>query len=172
MNRIYLVGFMGVGKSTVGKKLAAKLGWDFFDTDAIFEKKYKVHIDTFFTKYGEELFRRLEHDVLTSTFALENCVISTGGGMPCYFDAMEKINDNGLSIHIDMSEKAIVNRLINSKQKRPLIINKSKDELLDFVHAKLLIRNPYYTKAILTTSALSINIDNLHCDIKSIIKIN
>ena len=172
MNKIYLVGFMGVGKSTAGKKLASKLGWDFVDTDAIFEKKYKLHINAFFNKYGEDLFRKLENDVLSSTFELNNCVIATGGGMPCHFDAIEKININGLSIYLEMSDKAILTRLINSKQKRPLIINKTEDELLSFVKDKLYVRNPYYSKAILTVPALSINIDLLISDIKSIININ
>ena len=160
---------MGVGKSTAGKKLANKLGWNFVDTDSIFEEKYKIDIDTFFYKYGEELFRKLEHDVLTSTFDMQNCVISTGGGMPCYFDAMTLINQNGLSVHITMSEKAILTRLINSKQKRPLVISKSKDELINFVNNKLIERNSFYKKAKLTVNAISLNINTLVNDIKSII---
>ena len=171
MNKIYLVGFMGVGKSTAGKKLASKLGWDFVDTDAIFEKKYKLHINAFFNKYGEELFRKLENDILKSTFKLNNCVIATGGGMPCHLDAIDQINISGLSIYLEMSDKAILARLINSKQKRPLIINMTEDELLSFVQDKLYERKPSYSKSILTIPALSINIDLLVSKIKSIINI-
>ena len=158
---------MGVGKSTAGKKLANKLGWQFFDTDSFFEEKYKLGIDAFFNKYGEDLFRKLEHEVLISTFNLHNYVISTGGGMPCYYDAMTLINKHGLSVHITMSEKAILTRLLNSKQKRPLVINKSHDELISFVSDKLSERNPYYSRANLTADAISLNIKALIDDIKS-----
>lgn len=160
---------MGVGKSTAGKKLANKLGWNFIDTDSVFEEKYKLDIDAFFNKYGEVLFRKLEHEVLISTLDLHNYVISTGGGMPCYYNAMTLINNHGLSVHITMSEKAILTRLINSKQKRPLVTNKSHDELIRFVNDKLTEREPFYSQSKLTTNAISLNIQTLIDDIKSII---
>ena len=166
MSNIYLVGFMGVGKSTIGKKLASKLGRNLIDTDDIFEKKYKLSINTFFNKYGEDLFRKLEHNVLMSTFSLNNCIVSTGGGMPCYLDTMQQINKNGLSVYLSMSEGAILSRLLNSKQKRPLVLNKSKDELIDFVHRKLSERTAYYSQAMITVSALSTNIDLLIGEIR------
>lgn len=159
MKNIYIVGFMGVGKTTVGKKLANKLGWNFIDTDILFEEKYKLNIDTFFEKYGEDLFRKLEHEVLLSTFSLTNCVISTGGGMPCHFGAMKKINNNGISIYLSMNENAILNRLSSSKQRRPLVINKTDEELRLFISTMLAKRIPFYSMAKLTMSAISINID-------------
>jgi shikimate kinase len=161
MSNIYLIGFMGVGKSTAGKRLASKLGFDFIDTDSVFEEKYKLDIDTFFSKYGEELFRKLEFDVLKSTFSFNNCVISTGGGMPCYMDAMQQINNNGMSIHLSMSVNAILARLLSSKQKRPLVKNKSKEELFNFISSKLMERNQCYSQAAITVSAISININSL-----------
>ncbi len=156
---------MGVGKSTAGRNLALKLGWQFIDTDTVFEKKYKLDIDTFFNKYGETLFRKLEHDILISTFKLNNCVISTGGGMPCYLNSMHQINQNGVSVYLEMNELAIYNRLINSKQKRPLVVNKSEKELMDFIHHKISERLPCYKQAMITVPALSINIDSLHDEI-------
>ena len=161
MKRIYLVGFMGVGKSTAGKKLASRLGWKFIDTDAKFENKYRLSIDTFFNKYGEELFRKLENDILISTFDLDNYVISTGGGMPCYSGAMQQINANGVSVYLEMSELAITSRLINSKQKRPLVMNLSEEELVDFIHNKLSERSTCYSQANIIVPALSIDIDLL-----------
>lgn len=152
---------MGVGKSTVGRKLASKLGWKFLDTDAAFEEKYKVSINTFFEKYGEDLFRKLEHDILKSTFSLNNYVISTGGGVPCYSDAMHQINENGVSVYLEMNENAILRRLLNSKQKRPLVIYKPENELIEFIKEKLLIRIPYYTQAIISVPAISVNLDEL-----------
>jgi len=161
MSRIYLVGFMGVGKSTAGKKLAAKLGWNFIDTDAIFEHKYKLNIDTFFNKYGEELFRKLEREILISTFLLNNYVISTGGGTPCYLGGIQQINDNGISVYLEMNAPAILSRLINSKQKRPLLSNKTEEELLEFIEDKLKERHPVYSKSTITVPAISIVIDEL-----------
>lgn len=161
MKRIYLIGFMGVGKSTAGRKLASMLGWKFLDTDAAFEEKYKVSINTFFEKYGEKLFRKLEHDILKSTFNLNNYVIAAGGGIPCYLDAMQQINANGISVYLDMNEKAILNRLLNSKQKRPLVVYKTESELIDFIKDKLNNRIPYYSQAIISVNAISIDLDEL-----------
>ena len=163
MKRVYLIGFMGVGKSTAGRKLASRLGWKFMDTDALFENKYKLRIDAFFNKYGEELFRKLENDILISTFDLNNYVISTGGGMPCFSDAMQQINANGVSVYLAMDEKTIFNRLKNSKQKRPLVLNKSEDELIDFIQKKVRERNQYYSQASITVPALSVDIESLGC---------
>ena len=152
---------MGVGKSTVGKKLALKLGRQFIDTDMIFEEKYKLNINTFFNKYGEELFRKLEHEILISTFETENCVIATGGGLPCYQGAMDQINNFGVSVYLEMNADAIYSRLLKSKQKRPLVNNKSEEELLEFITKKLKERYSCYSKATITIPALSINIESL-----------
>ena len=161
MNNIYLIGFMGVGKSTIGKKLASKLGLKFIDTDVIFQEKYRLNIDSFFDKYGEELFRKLEYEILKTTFNNSNCVIATGGGLPCYIDAMDQINKNGISIYLKMNPDAILSRLQSSKQKRPLVTDKSINELKDFIHKKLDERNPSYSKAMITVSALSIDIESI-----------
>ena len=152
---------MGVGKSTVGKKLASFLSYEFIDTDKVFEKKYKLGIDTFFSKYGEDLFRKLEHEILLSTFSKKNCIISTGGGMPCFMDSIQQINNNGLSVYLHMNEKAILSRLLSSKQKRPLVKNMNESELLTFVNNSLIKRNQYYCEANITVSALSIGIEDL-----------
>lgn len=152
---------MGVGKSTTGRKLASKLGYKFIDTDTSFENRYKLGINTFFNKYGEDLFRKLENEILVSTYKLDNHVIATGGGMPCYPEAMSQINENGISIYLEMSENALHSRLLNSKQKRPLVMNKNEGELLEFIKNKLENRIPYYSQSNITVPALSIKIDTL-----------
>ncbi len=171
MSRIYLIGFMGVGKSTAGRKLASKLGWQYIDIDKVFEEKYKLGIDAFFIKYGEELFRKLENDILKSTFELDNYVISTGGGTPCFMDGMKQINENGISVYLKMNEQAILSRLVKSKQRRPLVSNKPEVDLLDFINAKLRERDPIYSQAMITVQAISINIDSLLAVIKANYKI-
>ncbi len=166
MSNVYLIGFMGVGKSTAGKKLASKIGHDFIDTDKVFEKKYKLGIDAFFSKYGEDLFRKLEHQILLDTFSNNRCVISTGGGMSCYLDSIDKMNKNGISVYLEMNSKAILNRLLTSKQKRPLVKNMKDDELLLFIRTMLRNRSYYYEKANIIIPALSISITKLSLQLK------
>ena len=161
LQRIYIIGFMGVGKTTLGKKLARRLNYSYIDTDKLLEHKYKVSIDNFFLKYGEELFREFEHQCLTETLELERYVVSTGGGLPCYFDAMEKINKSGTSIYIQMDAKSIYNRLVNSKQKRPLVKNLTSNELLDYIELKLKSREEYYNQAHITIPGINLDLDNL-----------
>ncbi|OQY05321.1 MAG: hypothetical protein B6I20_01495 [Bacteroidetes bacterium 4572_117] len=83
---IYLIGFMGSGKTTVGKKLARKLSYNFIDLDAQIELEIGTNITDYFEQFGEEKFRLIEHQVLHNTYKLENTVVSTGGGAPCYFN--------------------------------------------------------------------------------------
>jgi shikimate kinase len=161
VERIYLVGFMGVGKSTIGKKLAHKLNFKFIDLDDIFEEKYKISIDSFFQKYDEKLFRKMEHDLLLSTFDKTNVVVSTGGGTPCYYDAMDKINRAGVSIYIKMLPSSIAYRLSEAKRKRPLIGDMKNQELLDFITKSLKKREPVYKKALMHVNGLHINIEEL-----------
>jgi len=152
--RIYLVGFMGAGKTTFGKRLAGKLGYAFFDIDKRFEEKYKTTVDLFFKKYGEEVFRELEYELLQATFDMEKTVISTGGGTPCFFDSMQLINKNGTSIYLQMSPKALYSRLINAKKLRPLVAKKTDDDLLKFIEEKLAEREKFYKQAHYIVSGL------------------
>ena len=152
---------MGVGKSTVGKKLAKQLNFEFIDLDDIFEQKYKISIDSFFNKYDEELFRKLEHDMLLATFLKTNAVISTGGGTPCYHNAMEKINSIGYSVYIKMPPSAIEHRLLTAKRKRPLIEGIPKEDLQEVIKEKLKGRHPIYKQAHLHINGIDVDIKEL-----------
>ncbi len=163
-SRIYLVGFMGAGKSTIGKKLAHALGYRFLDLDETFEKRYKVNIDLFFQKYDEELFRQLESGLLKETFTMEKTVISTGGGTPCHHRGMEGINRYGLSIYLEMEPAVLAIRLMQAKHPRPLIKGKTGNELTRYIHQKLLERTDCYKKAQLA-------VDSLHSTINELIAI-
>ncbi len=160
-DRIYLIGFMGSGKTTLGKKLARELQYQFVDLDDFFEERYKIEIHDFFGKYDEPLFRKLENQNLKKTFSMKKVVIATGGGTPCYYKAIDKINDNGLSIYLEMSPSALSDRLINAKRIRPLILNKSKEELQTFISHKLKERESFYKKARLIVNGLSVNVKEL-----------
>ncbi len=138
---------MAAGKSTIGKKLAKELAYDFVDLDDLFESRYKLNIAAFFGKYGEELFRELENKILLETFSFKNTVIATGGGTPCYYNAIEGINKNGISIYLKMPVGALANRLENAIRPRPFAIGKSHDELIEDIGNLLQKREADYLKA-------------------------
>ncbi len=165
-SRIYLIGFMGVGKSTIGKKLAKALKYNFIDLDSLFEKKYKLNINLFFTKYDEKLFRKLETKLLDDTFNVENTVIATGGGTACHYEGINKINKHGLSIYLKMKPASIVYRLSNAKRLRPLIQDKKEHELINYIETELEQRIPFYEKAHLTFDVINIDMDKLIKTIK------
>lgn len=169
MARIYLVGFMAVGKSTIGKKLAKMLGYTSLDLDDVFEEKYKITIKTFFDKYDESLFRKLESDLLKSTIELDNVVISTGGGTPCFYDSIDLMNKNGITVYLAMSVPALVERLKGAKRPRPLIENKQTASLTTFVTKTLESRLPAYQQAKITVDAENIDYDALYSKIKNLL---
>ncbi len=152
---------MAAGKTTVGRKLAAELGYRFLDLDDFFEERYKIDIQTFFGKYGEKLFRSLEHERLMKTFDMKEVVVATGGGTPCYLDSMEEINKNGTSVYLEMTPKAIASRLETAARKRPLVEGKSGEDLIRYIQEKMEERIPYYKKAQLIINGLDTNIPEL-----------
>jgi len=158
---------MGAGKTTVGKKLAIALGYQFVDMDDLFEARYKIGIPSFFEKYDEKLFRKLEKENLKRTFQMKNVVIATGGGTPCHHRGIEKMNRYGLTIYLDMSPAALTQRLMNAKNIRPLVKGKTGDDLLSFIEYKLGERMSHYKKARLIVDGLSVDIDNLVTRIKT-----
>ena len=145
--RIYLIGFMGCGKSTFGKRLAKKLDYSFIDMDAVIEEKAGKDIVQIFEEDGEHEFRRLEKETLYETLKIEKCVIATGGGTPCSDDHMDFINQNGVSVYLRMSPLSIAHRLENAKKQRPLTKGKKGDVLLEYIKEKLYVREKYYMQS-------------------------
>ena len=138
---------MGCGKSTLGKKLASKLNYAFIDLDKIVEEIAEMTIAEYFKEYGELKFRELESDILQSTEFPEQAVIATGGGAPCFYNNMEWMNENGATVYISMSPRALADRLKGSQSERPLIKDLDGEELVDFIAEKLEARKPFYDKA-------------------------
>lgn len=161
--RMYLIGFMGSGKSTYGKQLASNIGYSFVDLDLLFEKEYHTTVFDFFENHSEEEFREKESLLLRQTHLLNNAIISLGGGTPCFQNNMDWILENGICVYLKLSPKALFHRLLNSKKKRPLLKNMSSEDLLRFIEDTLTEREIFYQCAHLTLSAIDLkkNKDNL-----------
>ncbi len=147
---------MGSGKSVFGKKLANSLNYKFIDLDKHIEQKYKMSINSIFNTFDENIFREIETNELTKLLELDNTVISSGGGTPCFNNNMELINSKSVSIYIEMNSKALYNRLINSKTDRPLIKGLNKIELNKKIIELLNIRQKYYKLAKITVNGINI----------------
>ena len=159
--RIYLVGYMGAGKTTAARRMANHLGWEVVDTDAMFEEKYRVSVNDFFHKYDEALFRKLESEVLRSTESMDNTVISTGGGTPCFNDNMAWMNQHGKTVFLRISPQAALDRLLHSKRKRPLVESKTEAELAEYINTHYTSRLPFYEQADIVVKAENLDVELL-----------
>ncbi len=144
---IFIIGYMGCGKSTIGKKLAWKLGYPFMDTDTIIEVIAEKSIAEIFESEGEECFRNMEHELLKEIIKNKNIVVSTGGGMPCFNNNMDIMNIAGTTVYIKMSHESLAKRLTQSKQKRPLLADIPLEELPETIKKNLSEREKFYNKA-------------------------
>ena len=159
--RIFLIGFMGSGKSTLGAKLAHRIGYHYKDMDQLIEETAEMSIPSIFKEHGEEVFRKWEHDILLELCSREKLVIATGGGAPCYNDMIRIMNDHGITIYIKLPPPALKQRLVKSKTERPLIKGKSESELLEFITSLLSEREKFYQLARHTVNGVNLEIDEL-----------
>lgn len=144
---IYLVGFMGSGKSTLGRQLAKHLNYKFIDLDALFVSKTKIKIHEFFEKYGEDAFRKSEYELLREIDLSNNLVIATGGGTPCFMDNMDYMRKTGITVFLQLEATLLCKRLINSHTIRPMVIGKTKEELEIWADEMIKKRAGFYKKA-------------------------
>lgn len=147
MKRVILIGYMGSGKTTLGKILAQHTGLHFIDLDWHIEKRYHKTVSELFAEQGEEEFRTIEQRMLHEVSEFENVIISSGGGTPCFFDNMEYMNRQALTVYLKASPKVLFHHLKMGKQQRPLLKGKSDEELLKFIQDTLQKREQYYSKA-------------------------
>jgi shikimate kinase len=160
-SRIFLIGFMGSGKSTLGAQLARRLDYQFMDMDQLIEDTAEMSIPEIFDEHGEEVFRKWEHDILLELCQLEKIVISTGGGAPCQSGMMDLMNSHGSTIYLKLSPEALHSRLFNSRTERPLIKGKSESELLDFIQSLLRQREEFYMLANHVVDGVNMKADDL-----------
>jgi shikimate kinase len=159
--KIFLTGYMGSGKSTAGKKLAAKLNFEFIDLDKFIESECGQTISEIFDTKGENEFRALEHNALKKLIIKDNLVIACGGGTPCYYGNMELMNNNGITIYLKMSADTLASRLANAKGKRPLLENKTEAELKEYITEHLEKREDIYHQAQYIVKGKNLNVDEL-----------
>jgi shikimate kinase len=163
--KIYLIGFMGCGKTTIGKRLAARCGFSFADTDELFSAIHNCSVKDYFDLYSEEKFREEEQKILYQTQFMNNAVIALGGGTPCYQDNMQWILSNGITIYIKMSAMALYSRLANSKIQRPLLSFLPELDLKNTIEKLLSQRENTYNKAHITVSGLDFDMEKLMAEI-------
>lgn len=146
-HRIILIGYMGAGKTTVGKALAAELGLRFYDLDWYIESRMRKTVAQLFAEQGEEGFRRIERNMLHEVAEFEGVLISCGGGTPCFYDNMQYINQQGLTLYLKASPEVLYKHLKMGKSVRPLLLNKTPEEVQRFISEQLKAREQFYTRA-------------------------
>lgn len=147
MIRIILIGYMGAGKTTIGKTLAKQLGVPFYDLDWYIETRMRKKVKQIFDEKGEEGFRIIEKNMLHEVAEFENVVLACGGGTPCFFDNMEYMVGQGDVIYLKGTPEVLFRHLKMGKGVRPLLLGKNDEELLYYIRENVQKREEFYTKA-------------------------
>nr|WP_315090576.1 shikimate kinase [uncultured Alloprevotella sp.] len=147
MKAIILIGYMCVGKTTIGKELAKRRGQMFYDLDWYIEERFRKRVPQIFAEEGEEAFRKKERNMLHEVAEFENVVVSCGGGTPCFFDNIDYMNQAAEVIYLKASPETILSHLKISKGKRPLLEGMSPEELQTFVTVQIQTREDFYLRA-------------------------
>ena len=147
MKRIILIGYMGSGKTTVGKALSKETGMMFYDLDWYIESRMRKTVSQIFAEKGEEGFRKIEYNMLHEVAEFEDVIISCGGGTPCFFDNMDYLNQQGDVIYLKATPETLYKHLLMAKVERPLLKDKTPEELIAYITEHLKEREPFYEKA-------------------------
>ena len=147
MSYIFLIGFMGAGKTTLAKKLAKKLAYTWLDTDQEIEKKEGMKVSEIFEVRGEAYFRALEKLLVDELIPHQNIIIATGGGLPCFNNLMENLNQLGTTIYLERTPKELFQRVKQATNSRPLIAHKTDEELLEYIESTMEKRREIYIKS-------------------------
>lgn len=147
MRRIILIGYMGSGKTTIGKALSKETGMMFYDLDWYIESRMRKTVSQLFAEKGEEGFRKIEYNMLHEVAEFEDVIISCGGGTPCFFDNMEYLNQQGDVCYLKAEPEVLYKHLLMAKVERPLLKGKTAEELIAYIREHLKERETYYSKA-------------------------
>ncbi len=160
--RIFLIGFMGTGKSRWGEIWASQHNLKFIDLDIEIKKKIGLSIEEIFEKKGEDFFRDVEAETLIEMDQNDNCIIACGGGTPCFKNNMDWMNENGITVLLNSTPSKILENIINDNKERPLLKKINKGELLFFIEMKLKERMDFYNKAIIRLEAVELNSNSIN----------
>ncbi|MCF0244866.1 MAG: shikimate kinase [Bacteroidaceae bacterium] len=147
MKRIILIGYMGAGKTTIGHQLSKRTGMMFYDLDWYIESRHRTTVSEIFAKKGEEGFRKIERAMLHEVAEFEDVIISCGGGTPCFFDNMDYLNQQGETFYLKCEPEVLYEHLKMGKVERPLLKNKTPEEVKTFIKEQLKQREIYYNRA-------------------------
>ncbi|MBR6826609.1 MAG: shikimate kinase [Prevotella sp.] len=147
MRRIVLIGYMGSGKTTVGRALAKDLDMPFYDLDWYIESRMRKKVSQIFAERGEEGFRQIERNMLHEVAEFEDVVISCSGGTPCFFDNMDYLNQQSQVVWLSCQPEVLQKHLLMGKGDRPLLKGKNPDELIAYIREQLEYREQFYSKA-------------------------
>lgn len=153
MKRIFLIGYMGSGKTTLGKAFARAMQLQFIDLDWYIEERFHKTVQELFAERGENGFREIERNMLHEVGDFEDVLIAAGGGTPCFFDNMDYMNSVGDTVFLDVNPEVLFRRLKIAKAKRPLLADKTDDELMNVITSALQKRMVFYLQAKYTFNA-------------------
>jgi shikimate kinase len=166
--KVYLIGFMASGKSTIGHELAKILDFEFIDLDIYIEQKYHKTIKQIFESKGEDHFRIMENEALREVASIAgNIIVASGGGTSCFYNSVDFMNKTGLTVYIKVEVGELLARLIESKTDRPMLWGKTNPELNDYILRVLDERKKYYEKAKITVESSNVDVYELAQTIKA-----
>lgn len=146
-SRIILMGYMGSGKTTVGRALAKDLNMPFYDLDWYIESRMRKTVKQIFDERGVDGFRVIERNMLHEVAEFENIVVSCGGGTPCFFDNIDYLNQQGETVYLKCTPEVLHKHLSMGKTVRPLLLNKTPEQVKTYIEEQLQVREPFYSKA-------------------------
>lgn len=153
MNPIFLIGYMGCGKTTLGRALGSAMNLEFIDLDFYITQRFRKSVNEIFAEKGEAEFRRIEREMLREVGEFSDVIVACGGGTPCHFDNMDYMNSRGLTLWLQASRERLIERLVLGAHKRPLIAGKSREEIGAHLDKTLAARTPDYSKAKMTVDS-------------------
>ena len=165
---IFILGYMGAGKTTLGQQLAQRLNYHFYDLDEMIEISTGYTIGEYFEKFGEGSFRQKEREILLDHMEDKQTVISVGGGTPCYADNMALMNRKGITVYIDTGIETIMNRLAGKIHERPVLKHIPPGQLLLFIREHLSTRLEFYLQAAVIVNGDSIDLDDIVNAVRSL----
>lgn len=147
MKPLYIIGYMGCGKTTFGRALSQATGLRFVDLDHFIEERHNATVREIFDTKGEEAFRTIERDMLHETAEMADCIVSCGGGTPCFFDNVAFMNENGTTLWLEATHDCLFSRLIRKREKRPLLAGRTDNEIRTIIDSQLKARSHFYSQA-------------------------